>query len=206
MILFVLDACAAARIYFKDIGTKNMRQVYVYPQSLMLVPGIALCEVLSTLISAYNNRVINTAQYKAARAAFEGDLRAGKIRSLNTTPATINLAATLLCKHKIQPGKMGLGGADSLYLATASHLAAAVEEYDCRVVLITADKALYNAAQDESNVESFHFWTCDMGCDCGVEVIPIKGRPTSPNICPNCGRVCTECRHDLCPSTYQVTF
>lgn len=206
MILFVLDACAAARVYFKDIGTKNMRQIYDYPQSQMIVPGIALCEVLSTLISAYNNRVINVTQYEASRAAFEGDLRAGRIRSFNVAPATISLAAELLCKHKVQPGKMGLGGADSLYLATAVHLSATVKKYGWRVILVTSDNALYNAAQDEPNVEAFHFWTCDMGCHCGVEVVPVKGKPTSPNTCPSCGKVCPECRHDLCPSTYQVAF
>jgi len=206
MILFVLDACAAARIYFKDIGTRNMRQICAYPQSQMLVPGIALCEVLSTFISAYNNRVIDATQYKAARAVFENDLQVGRIRAVNTSPSTISLAASLLCKHKIQPGKMGLGGADSLYLATASHLAAAVGEYGWRVVLVTSDKALYNAAQDVLDVEAFHFWTCDMGCNCSVEVIPVKGQPATPNACPNCGKVCSECRYDLCPSTYQVTF
>lgn len=206
MILFVLDACAIARVYFKDIGTRNMRQIYVHPQSQMIVPSVALCEVLSTLISAYNNRVLDETQYRASLAAFEGDLKTGKIRSFNVVPAVIELARDLICKHKVQPGRMGLGGADSIYLALALHLARTVKSYGWRVILVTSDGALYNSAMDESELEAFHFWTCDMGCDCGIELIPIKGKPVSPNTCPKCGKVCSECRYDLCPSRYKVTF
>ncbi len=206
MILFVLDACAVARVYFRDIGTRNMRQIYAYPQSQMIVPSVALCEILSTLISAYNNRVLDGTQYRASRAAFEGDLKRGKIRSFNVVPAVIELARELICKHKVQSGKMGLGGADSIYLALALHLARIVKSHGWRVILVTSDGALYNSAMDEPELETFHFWTCDMGCNCGVEVIPIKGKPISPNTCPNCGKACPECRYDLCPSRYKVTF
>jgi hypothetical protein len=118
MILFVPDACGVARLYFNDIGTRNMLQIYRYPRSRILVPNIAHCEVLSTMISAYNNRVIDQAYYQASRHAFEGDLKRNKITVLNTSPDIVSLARDLICKHKVQPGRMALGGADSIYLAT----------------------------------------------------------------------------------------
>jgi hypothetical protein len=46
MILFVLDACALARIYFDDIGTRNLLQIYSYPNSQHITPNFAHCEVV----------------------------------------------------------------------------------------------------------------------------------------------------------------
>lgn len=59
MILFVLDACAAVRRYFPDIGTANIDQIFDYPDSLLVLPNIARAEVVSAIIAAYNAILID---------------------------------------------------------------------------------------------------------------------------------------------------
>ncbi len=82
MIIFVLDACAIARIYFEDIGTRNILQVYNYPDSLLMVPNFAYCKSISAMISALNNRDINVQQYTVAKAGLAYDFNIEKIQDL----------------------------------------------------------------------------------------------------------------------------
>jgi hypothetical protein len=70
---------------------------------------------------------------------------------------------------------------------------------------VTSDSALYNSALDEPGIKAFHFWTCDLGCQCGTVWVPIKGSK-SPNTCPTCGATCDSCSVERCPSKYQVSF
>ena len=203
MIFFILDACAIARIYFPDIGTKNMLSIYNYPNSKMLAPNFAYSEAISALISTLNQRLIDQSQYRLAYARLTSDFSTHKIRATRISDAHINLSARLLEKHKMQPGRMRLSGADSIYLAMALRLSMQIKRFDGRVILVTSDGALYNSACDESSIETFHFWTCNLGCGCGTTIIPIKG---DSNSCLSCGKTCAICRIDLCPSTYSPRF
>lgn len=209
MIYFVLDACTLARIYFPDIGTRNLLQIYDYPDSRILIPHIAYTETISVLISALNQRLINDNQYRLTRAALSSDLLSRKIVSIEVTDAHISTSGRLLERHKRQPGKMKLSGADALYLALALQLASSIQRFDGRVILVTSDGALYKSALDEPDIEVFHFWTCDLGCQCGTILIPVKGSPRPPkpaNTCSTCGATCDICSVERCPSNYQVSF
>lgn len=206
MIFFIGDACAVARVYLPDIGKANMVAIYRYPDSRFLTPEIAYVEVASVLISAHREGLIDTLQYRHLRASFVRDLRCKKIAPVRLASRHYELGVALLDKHKRQQGKLGLGGADSLYLSLAVDLKRQLPSKEDRVILVTSDKSLYNSALDEPGIEAFHFWTCDMGCRCGSKVIPVKGKPKVPNSCPSCGQTCPECRYDLCPSNYKVHF
>jgi predicted nucleic acid-binding protein len=172
MIIFVPDACAIARIYFEDIGSRNILQVYNYPDSLLVVPNFAHCEAISAMISALNNRDINAQQYVVAKAGLAYDFNIGKIQDLIVRNDLVKLGNQLLQKHKMQVGKMGLSGADSLYLAVAVKLASATKQHGVRVILVTSDNALYRSAIDEQEIETFHSWTCNLGCGC-TSIIPV---------------------------------
>jgi predicted nucleic acid-binding protein len=202
MMVLVLDACAVARVYFEDIGTRNMLQIYNYPGSVLIVPNFAHCEAVSAMTSALNNHELDVTQYATAKGALAGDFHTGKVRTLLVEDDIVTLGIQLLEKHKVQPGRMALGGADVLYLALALNLSAQMRPFGIRTILVTSDKALYNSAVDEPDLEAFHFWTCDLGCGC-TSIIPVKGQANS---CPQCGQTCVLCRVDLCPSTYQVVF
>jgi len=69
------------------------------------------------MISALNNRDINAQQYVVAKAGLAYDFNIGKIQDLIVRNDLVKLGNQLLQKHKVQVGKMGLSGADSLYLA-----------------------------------------------------------------------------------------
>jgi len=187
MIFFILDACAIARIYFPDIGTKNRLSIYNYPNSKMLAPNFAYSEAISALISTLNQRLIDQSQYRLAYARLTSDFSTHKIRATRISDAHINLSARLLDKHKMQPGRMRLSGADSIYLAMALRLSMQIKRFNGRVILVISDGALYNSACDESSIEPFHFWTCNLGCGCGTTIIPIKG---DSNSCLSCGKTC----------------
>jgi predicted nucleic acid-binding protein len=209
MIYFVLDACALARIYFPDIGTRNLLQIYDYPDSKILIPHLAYSETISVLISALNQHFIDDDQYRLAKARLSSDLLSRKILSVEVTDVHISASGRLLEKHKRQPGRMKLGGADALYLALALQLASSLQHFGGRVILVTSDGALYSAALDEPDIEAFHFWTCDLGCQCGTVWTPIKGAPQPPkpsNTCSTCGATCDICCEERCPSKYRVSF
>jgi predicted nucleic acid-binding protein len=206
MIYFVLDACALARIYVPDIGTRNLLQIRDYPDSKLVVPNLAYSETISALISFINQGLIDEDQYRLAKSGLSADFRTNKVISTEITDADVKQSEQLLERHKRQPGRMRLSGADSLYLALASRISPLLKTLGGRVILVTSDGALYDSALADPEIEAFHFWTCDMGCRCGREVIPVKGKSKVPNSCPSCGQTCPECRYELCPSTYQVCF
>jgi len=207
MIWFVYDANAVARTYIDDIGSRNLKQIYGYPDSRIIIPEIAPIEATSALLQTVDMNLITMAQYQLARELLNHDIGDRKFDTIDFDDNQSNIARSLLERYRSISGvRRALKGADSIYLATAVHIALTTKSTDMRVMLVTSDTALYQAASSESNIEAFHFWTCDMGCDCGVSVIPRKGKPTQPNACPSCGKICPECRFDLCPSKYVASF
>jgi len=133
-------------IYFPDIGTRNLLQIYAYPDSKILVPHIAYPETTSVLISALNQSLIDDHQYRLAKAGLSDDLLSRKILLVETSDAHVSASTKLLEKHKRQPGRMKLSGADALYLALALQLASSLQSFGGRVILVTSDGAIYNSA------------------------------------------------------------
>lgn len=208
MFAFVTDACAIARIYANDIGTKNMRQIYRYPDSRFLAPFFAPVEALSALLSMLNGGFIDELTYQAARGAMFADLARRRISTFHITVSDLKVAQQFLEKHKRLSGRGGLSGADALYFALAVRLSRQLKHRGDRVILVTSDGPLYRAALDEPDIEVFHFWTCDLGCG-HTAFIPTKGAPRPPkppNQCSVCLKTCPICRVDVCPSNYVVVF
>lgn len=202
MIFFVTDACALARLYVPDVGSRNMLAIYSYAQSLMIAPNIVYPETISAFLESQRAGLIDQQQYVMLRARLRLDIESQKIISARVRRQQLDLAADLLERHKLQPRK-SLGGADSIYLSLAVDLARRVKPEGDRVILVTSDGALYNSALDEPDIEVFQFWTCDFGCTCNKPFIPVKG---VMNSCPTCGKTCAVCRYDVCPSTYVPEF
>ena len=208
MIFFVLDACAAARRYFPDIGTANIDQIFDYPDSILVLPNIARSEVVSAIIAAYNATLIDEPKLNLALSRFAIDHQIGKYQIVRVSDVYIDKSIRLLRKHKMVPhgsygtGKAGIGGADSIILSVGVELGKSVHHSGDRVIFVTSDWALYSAAKDEVDLEVFHFWTCECR-DCGYIRIPKKERR---EVCPNCRKVCSICQLSICDSRYVVRF
>ena len=174
---FVLDACAAARRYFLDIGTANIDQIFDYPDSLLVLPNIARAEVVSAIIATYNATLIDEPKFNLAMSRFAIDHQVGKYQIIRVNDAHIGRSVRLLRKHKMVPhgthgtGKAGIGGADSIILSVGVQLAQLVHHSGDRVIFITSDWALYSAAKEEPDLDVFHFWTREC-TNCGFIRIP----------------------------------
>lgn len=204
MLYFCLDASAAARLYFRDVGSQNLTQITDYPDSHFIAPSLVKVETVSAWLQAVDEGVITEEDYHALRRAFEDDEQNSRVAIVELDEAVILTAQQLLERYRPMPGgRRKLKGADSIYLATAVHLAHLLKPLNGRIILVTSDQALYQAAQAEPDVEAFHFRTCDLGCTCGVAIIPVKGQR---NTCPRCGQTCAPCQYEGCPSCYRVAF
>ncbi len=208
MITFLFDACALARRYFSDIGTANIDQICRYPGSRVVFPNLAYAETVSTIVSAYNAGLLDDFSLSESLHLLDSDVVSPSFTKIAVSDMHIYEAGRLLKKHKLVPrgrlgsGKTGMGGADAIYLAVALSLSREARYSGDRVILVTSDRALYQAAQDEPGLETFHFWTCQCS-HCGHVRVPVKGRK---NTCPVCGKVCDPCSRGLCDSTYRVQF
>jgi len=208
MILFVMDACAIARRYFTDIGTRNIDQLFDYPDSMLVLPNIARSEAVSAMIAAYNAMLIDETMRDSAIVQFADNVQNGVFLEVKVNDTHISESIRLLEKHKIVPhgtqgaGKAGIGGADSIILSIAVELAQSARQNSDRTIFVTSDWALYSAANDEPDLEVFHFWTCECP-NCGYIRIPQKGRR---EVCPDCEEVCSICQLSVCDSRYIVRF
>lgn len=208
MISFLLDACAAARHYFPDIGTNNVDQIFTYPDSTSVIPNFARAETVSAMIAAFNGGLIDSEVLDLALTTFLDDIQERKLIEIKVKDQHISDGVHLLQRHKVIPrgqqgtGKAGIGGADAVYLAIARALTREARKMDDRVILITSDGALYQSALDEPGVEVFHFWTCQCSTCSNVRV-PVKAKDI---ICPVCGKQCRPCQFEHCESTFTVDF
>lgn len=204
MLYFCLDASAAARLYLQDVGSHNLTQIAEYPDSHLVAPSLVKVETVSAWLQAVDEEVISEGDYHVLREAFEDDEQNGRVAIVELGEAVILIAQQLLERYRPIPGvRRKLKRADSIYLATAVHLARLLKPLNGHIILVTSDHALYQAAQAEPEVGAFHFWTCDLGCACGVAIIPVKGQR---NTCPHCGQTCALCQYEGCPSRHRVAF
>ncbi len=204
MLYFCLDASAAARLYLQDVGSQNLTQIADYPDSHLIAPSLVKVETVAAWLQTVDEGVTAEEDYHALRRAFEDDEQNGRVAIVELEEAVVLTAQRLLERYRPTPGRRRkLKGADSIYLATAVHLARLLKPLNGRIILVTSDQALYQAARAEPEVEAFHFWTCDLGCACGMAIIPVKGQR---NICPRCGQTCAICQYTGCPSCYRVVF
>ena len=67
MIWFVYDANAIARTYINDIGSRNLKQIYGYPDSEIIILEIAPVEATSALLQTVDMNLITMIQYQLAR-------------------------------------------------------------------------------------------------------------------------------------------
>jgi hypothetical protein len=161
------------------------------------------------MIAAYNAMLIDEAMRDSAIVQFADDVQSGMLfLEVKVNDMHISESIRLLEKHKIVPhgthgtGKADIGGADSIILSIAIELAQSARQSSDRTILVTSDWALYSAANDEPDLEVFHFWTCECP-NCGHIRIPQKGRR---EICPDCGNECLICQLNVCDSRYIVRF
>ncbi|MBC8234479.1 hypothetical protein H8E77_33435 [bacterium] len=98
MIFFVLDACAAARRYFPDIGTANIDQIFDYPDSILVLPNIARSEVVSAIIAAYNATLIDEPKLNLAMSRFAIDHQIRKYQIVRVIDVYIDKSIRLLRK------------------------------------------------------------------------------------------------------------
>jgi len=202
MIYFVLDANAAARCYFDDIGTGNMMQILAYSDSLFVVPNIIRVEVTSALLASMNEGLLSRDEVDSAIANMGRDFSRPSFVPIRVSDWHLDAAVELLRTHKGLPGR-NIGGVDAIYLAIACHFGRMAPPED-KVILVTSDMALYNCALAEPGIEAFHFWTCQCP-KCGTVLIPAKGRD---HHCPgpDCDFECLPCSLANCRSVYTVSF
>jgi hypothetical protein len=70
-----MDACAVARRYFTDIGTRNIDQLFDYPDSILVLPNIVRSEAVSAMIAAYNALLIDEVMRDSAIVQFADDVQ-----------------------------------------------------------------------------------------------------------------------------------
>ena len=223
---FVLDANAMARRFFDDIGKRNIDAIFNRTNSTYIVPDICIVETCSALLASYNEGIITDIDYQSAKSALFNMIDKGEINVVTIYDYTKD-SISLLEKYKSQPSK-GFNGVDAIYILCSKKIADNLANTVAKVIFVTSDNKLYNAAKDESSFESFHFWTCDLGgctcapfipkkndsdrnaeyktCDsCGNNIM-IKTSYTSPNSCPHCKKHCSDCQYYSCPSSYTHKF
>jgi DNA-directed RNA polymerase subunit RPC12/RpoP len=225
-IAFVLDANALARIFYDDIGKNNLEKILTHPDSKLFTPEIGIIETVSALLAACNDKMVSQQEYRLAISALYNMIEDGDLTVLSPAQDYIKDCIAILEQYKIQPGK-AFNGVDSMYILTSRLIADAFPQNDCTVVFVTSDNYLYNACSEEDSFETFHLWTCDLGCghtefipkkyekdrpakykkcaNCGSKVL-IEQAKESSNRCPKCGKRCAVCIYNACLSTYKINF
>ena len=134
MIFF--DASAAAKRYFREIGSDRVAELWQGPEFFSSLT-ILHCELTSALNRKLRERALSRSTYRALKAQIEEDLR--KLRALPVDADLIQVSLRLLDSHFLKT-------LDALYLAGALSLQDAVNE---QVLFVSADRQLLRAAQTE---------------------------------------------------------
>ena len=195
MLYFFLDACATSRRYFEDIGSGTARQLFAYPDSVIIYDVIVVPETASTFTRVRNLGFFDEERRLRLIASFRRESKEKHfVHPIENRH--IELGVELIKKHDLH-------GADSIHLAVAILYARelrAARTKD-RLVFVTSDEHLYKAAVAEG-LETIHLWTCRCSV-CGNEFIAQKGKL---NRCEVCGRVCQVCEIASCTNEYIVTL
>ncbi len=221
-----MDANALARLYFPDIGKKNLDYIHRYPNSQEITIEYALLEVYSILSKCYNAKILSASDIKLVLTELIRDCVSKKILLLDSKPyIVLRKAKRLLFLHATNPG-MTFNSADALYLAACIDFASTVNNPD-KLYFVTSDRPLYNAAKTYSQFKTFHFWTCNLGNSYVNEFIPVKLykeipekvrmckdgekiviRPASvkKNYDPSTKAHCPICEIGICPTTYSIAL
>lgn len=132
----------------------------------------------------------------------------------------------VLEEYKTQEGK-SFNGVDVFYIVAGREMSRTLDSKNIRLIFITSDRKLYNAARAEVGFDTFHFWSCDYGCNHVVKIpdkedkdaekqtvkcpncdnqVVVKEQYISSNTCSECSKHCEYCTIEECSSTYTVDF
>jgi predicted nucleic acid-binding protein len=226
--VFFLDANALVRLYYKDLGYNNLNYICNYGNHLLVTIDYAFLEIFSALAKAVNIGIISRIEAERIQSYIHVDMSRNVFRVLDSNPFVKSYdTKKTLFKYALNSG-MSFGTADSLYLAACKYFATSIVKDKNKVIFVTSDKRLYNAANSFSEFSSFHFWTCNLGNDLIDKFIPTKNFVEKPAIygeCANCGTrylkkaaaktpnknvdgtiFCSTCKISVCPSTYVPDF
>lgn len=223
---FFLDANALARLYFPDIGKKNIDYIYNFPNSQEITIEFALLEVYGVLCKCFNAGILTISDIRSVLTQIMTDCVNQKIILLNSSPYLIGRdAKRLLFLHATTPG-MTFNSADALYLAACIDFAKIVNDPK-KLIFVTSDKPLYNAAKTYNSFSTFHFWTCNLGNIYVSEFIPVKSHKDTSEVVHNCrsgekiiikpasakknfdtltNAHCPVCNINVCPNTYPIAL
>lgn len=225
-IVFILDACALARKFYNDIGKINLDTVFGIEEAVFIIPEIGIIETISALLAACNEKKITYNEYKLAVSSLFKMINDKQINVIKLKSDYVKDSIAILEKYKVQEGK-SFNGIDSIYILLCNEIANQLNDFNRKVIFVTSDNKLYNASLDETNYNTFHFWTCDLGCG-HTQLIPKKGMIDTPekvincsvcqnkivvkeekkssNTCPICGAHCINCDYTSCVSTFIPSF
>jgi len=224
--VFVLDASALSRRFYDDVGKNNLDKIFNYPNSSYYIPDIGIIETCSALLALENQGLIRHSEYQAAMSAIYTMIDAEELNVIRFTDDFAREAVEILEKYKIQEHK-SFNGMDSIYIIVSRRIAEILNGQEVKIVFVTSDTRLYNAAKDENLFDAFHFWTCDLGCGCGTfipaksdhdrapevkkcevcgNMLEVRVAKISRNTCNSCNRHCAKCKLEICPSTFSLNF
>ena len=192
-----LDACALARRYFTDAGSRNIDQLLALTDTAYCTDILGIPETAGALRATLEDtrwRAFQRPEFEAAMELLLNHWRT-QYQVIALNPQAANDAWSLIYRHYLR-------GADAIHLALALQYHGAVRSADPKdaVVLVTSDHRLIKAATAEG-LRVFHFWRCQCPL-CGLEFQAKKGKLNKHGNCTfscNCGR-------QECTSTYQVTI
>ena len=196
MIHLFLDACALARRYFYDVGSRNIDQLFGLTDSAYLTDMLGIPETAGALRSTFENPQFPTfrrQQFDAAIGLLTNHWRT-QYQVLQIDPQAASDATALIYHHNLR-------GGDAVHLALALKYRDAVltKEPNDTIIVVTSDDRLADAATAKG-LKVFHFWQCQCP-SCGVEFRP---RKYNMNTCPGCNFTC-RCGGPTCTSTYEIT-
>ena len=144
MTWFFFDASALAKRYSPETGTPLINAAFRYcPDNRMTCSTIGVLEIVSILARKHNDGRLNPALFRQAMVEFRAEVIDGKDFAVTAvTDALLLSALSLIPKHN-------LNATDAVILRSVLDLKRSVHSAGEDVILLTADKHLARAAQNE---------------------------------------------------------
>ena len=144
MIFYYLDASAWVKNYYREPGTGWVRDLFARDEDKALVcSSLGIVEVTATLARKRKSREISLVAFERGINELEDDWM--RIIEVQFTTEVVEMARELA-------GKLALRGADAVHLASALLLQGRFEEESDRLILVTSDRELKQAAQESGLV------------------------------------------------------